>query len=81
MAARGDPGRTGSDGRFVLRGNLYDFPFVDNKGACSSDGKGFQCGADYADHWPKIETSRPMSASKARGLRSTRPRRRRSGSR
>jgi uncharacterized protein (TIGR02099 family) len=45
-----------SDARFTVRGNLYDFPFAENKGGL------FQIAAkvsnatlDYADHWPTIE--------------------------
>jgi len=47
---------TASDGRFVLKGNLYDFPFANNQGGSFLvTAKATGAALDYADHWPKIE--------------------------
>jgi uncharacterized protein (TIGR02099 family) len=44
------------DARFVVRGNLYDFPFAENKGGLFQiAGKASDAALDYADHWPTIE--------------------------
>ena len=45
-----------SDARFVVRGNLYDFPFAENKGGLFQvTAKASDAALDYADHWPTIE--------------------------
>lgn len=47
---------TASDGRFTLRGNLFDFPFAQNKGGTFLlAAKVADAALDYADHWPTIE--------------------------
>ena len=47
---------TASDGRFVVRGNLFDFPFAQNNGGTFRfTAKVADAALDYADHWPKIE--------------------------
>lgn len=45
-----------SDGRFALKGNLYDFPFAGNKGGSFvMTAKASGATLFYADNWPKIE--------------------------
>ena len=47
---------TADDVRFVVRGNLYDFPFAENKGGLFQvTAKASDAALDYADHWPTIE--------------------------
>jgi uncharacterized protein YhdP len=69
LAARRVARGTASDGKFVLKGNLYDFPFPDNKGgAFLVTAKATGAALDYADRWPVIENIKAGCALRRREM-------------